>query len=157
MQSDKTIAPRGKNTKGLSMIKSGWFRWFADLVVVIMLGYAGWSFSEFTKLRESDFSLHYRLESMQQTQDGLITSIDAQTSALERQTDMIQNILIAVSYRTDPWSGKMMKQLQSIWFDILSPNYPDLKLQDLPDVDMIQTKFSAELQPPFVKFLNADE
>jgi hypothetical protein len=131
----------------MEMKKSGWMRWALDGALIVMLGYAGWSFSQFAELHESDIIQRAQITAVSQSVDRLDATLNKLNDSMEAQNEQLGALIILATYRTDPWSGRMMSQLQEDWFDILAPTIPGLKLAMLPDVVDIQKKYESELAP----------
>ena len=91
---------------------------------------------------------HIRSISNARAMNSLTDSVDKVVTQLETISRQNQALILVTTFRTDPWSGEMMKEFQDQWYDLLKPIYPELKHSDIPDVDSIQKKRAADLIPP---------
>ena len=129
------------------MNKNTMVRWILDIMVTVCVIYAGWSFRQFTKLNENDIIQRTQLESVNQSVGALNETLRELTESINGQNSQLQALIVMSTVRSDPWSGKMMVEFQSEWFDIMRPILPDLTLSDIPDVYQIQKNHAKELLP----------
>jgi len=116
-------------------------------MVTVCVIYAGWSFRQFTKLNENDIIQRTQLESVNQSVGALNDTLRDLTASINGQNSQLQALIVMSTVRSDPWSGKMMVEFQSEWFDIIQPLLPELNLSDIPDVYHIQKNHAKELLP----------
>jgi hypothetical protein len=129
------------------MDKKTLVRWFLDLLVVVMLAYAGWSFGQFKTLNENDIRQEAQNEATQMVISRLADSVDELGDSLDAMAKQQEALVMVASFRTDPWSGAMMSDFQDQWFDLIKPIMPNLNHSDMPDVHTIQGKHAADLLP----------
>ena len=151
----KTSKRRGAlnmaDRKGRMMTKNNLVRWILDLAVVAGLMYAGWSFKQFSKLNENDIIHRTQLESFTQSIETINKTLESLDDTIREQSEQMARLVVAATFRTDPWSGQMQVVLQDRWFDLMRGVIPDLKYSDIPDVRQIQREYSAELIPEGLK------
>lgn len=69
---------------------------------------------------------------------------------LARQEQMMkqnQALILMATFRTDPWSGKMMSAFQDEWYDLIVQVMPDMRHSDMPSVEEIQRRYAADIVP----------
>ena len=101
------------------MDKKAIVRWVLDILLVVALAY---------------------IQRIDSTLDGLADSISAQNKRLE-------SLIVLATFRTDPWSGKMMMAYQDGWVDWVKSQDEDIMLEDMPDIRRIQREFASDLVP----------
>ena len=129
------------------MDRKSWGRWALDLAVIVMLAYAAWSFRQFATLQKSDIRQEMKIEAIDETIHTLDQTLIGLTKAITRQGESLDAVLLLQTFRTDPWSGRMMHQYHLDWMDWVRREDPDFRTEDAPDVFAIQRELSGDLIP----------
>jgi hypothetical protein len=129
------------------MSKSGLIRWILDLVVIAMFAYASWSFNQFQRLNKKDLLHTTQLDVLSLAVSGLDASIKDLVDATEKQNEQLGRLVLLATFRTDPWSGKMMLAYHRGWLDWVKEQDPQISMKDMPDVYRIQREYADDLIP----------
>jgi hypothetical protein len=126
------------------MTKNTIIRFLLDLFIICMLGYAAWSFSQFEKIAETNAAHDSAIKVLSEAVSEMGTNFDRMATAMEAQNDKLERIVMLATFRTDPWSGRMMVKYHSDWINWVMSQDPDFRMSDGPDVYSIQHEFAPD-------------
>jgi hypothetical protein len=127
--------------------KNGWVRWILDLGAIALFAYAAWSFQQFEELHRNDMEQKNALEGLTKAVQSLDKSVGVLAKAADVSNEQVKQLFILATFRTDPWSGKMMLAYHRGWLDWVKAVDPDITMGDMPDVFQIQRDYADELIP----------
>jgi hypothetical protein len=78
---------------------------------------------------------------------GLNSAITELVDVGEKQNEQLERLVLLATFRTDPWSGKMMLAYHRGWLDWVKRQDPDTVMKDMPDVYRIQREYADDLIP----------
>jgi len=129
------------------MDKKTLVRWLLDIMVMLCMVYTGWSFKQFKALNESDIKQQAAVESAQGAVGQLRNSVDSLTNVIADQNEKLEALVLLATFRTDPWSGRMMIGYHEYLMDALLKAGLDIHEPGMTTIRNIQSTHAGGLIP----------
>ena len=90
---------------------------------------------------------HIRSSNNSEALLSVAASMQEMAVSLDQISQQNQALILLSTFRTDPWSGKMMEAYQACWIDWVKEQDPTITMTDFPDIGEIQRRYAADLVP----------
>ena len=116
-------------------------KFFISIVRLASVGVLAWILVEIIDQKNHDTEQDASITQALNQYYTLETTVRGIDDTLNRQSDMLEDIIILLTYRNDPWSGEMMIGYHDNFVSILRDLGIDVKDAGLPIVRRIQRAY----------------